>query len=59
MSFVDTWNYIQKKLIADQIIDKNGHILPYVRFEGGHLDITPEALEALDAESKRLGTRPC
>ena len=21
MSFVDTWNYIQKKLIADQIID--------------------------------------
>jgi hypothetical protein len=35
-------------LVADHIVDKNGHILPYVRFEGGHMKLTPEALTVLD-----------
>ena len=32
----------------DYIEDKNGHILPYVRFTGGRLQLTPEALTVLD-----------
>jgi len=36
------------KLVADRVVDKNGHILPYVRFEGGRLNLTAEALEVLD-----------
>lgn len=35
-------------LVADHITDKNGHILPYVRFSGGSLTISPEALRVLD-----------
>lgn len=35
-------------LLADRIIDKNGHILPYVRFHGGGMSLTPEALAVLD-----------
>lgn len=37
------------KLVADSITDKNGHILPYVRFEGGGRQLTPEALGVLRA----------
>ena len=37
----------QTKLVPDCIQDKNGHILPYVKFEGGSLEITTEALELL------------
>jgi hypothetical protein len=37
----------EPKLIADQIIDKNGHILPYVRFEGGRLEMDQDGLEML------------
>ncbi len=45
----------QPTLVAQHIIDKNGHILPYVKFEGGHMELTPEALDALDsATSTRL-----
>jgi len=36
-------------LVAAHIEDKNGHILPYVRFEGGLMSITDEALEVLDS----------
>jgi hypothetical protein len=36
-------------LVADHIEDKNGHILPYVKFEGGRLTLAPEVLEVLDA----------
>jgi len=32
------------ELIPDFIEDKNGHILPYVKFKGGRLEILPEAL---------------
>lgn len=36
------------KLKAQYITDKNGHILPYVHFDGGHLKISEEALTALN-----------
>jgi len=36
-------NYIAARLIED----KNGHILPYVKFEGGSLDFTNDALNIL------------
>lgn len=38
----------QPRLLPDFIQDKNGHILPYVRFEGGTLQITQEALHLLE-----------
>ncbi len=38
----------QPRLIPDFIQDKNGHILPYVKFEGGTLEITQEALNLLE-----------
>lgn len=34
-------------LVPDCIQDKNGHILPFVKFEGGSLEITPEAIAEL------------
>jgi cell division protein FtsI/penicillin-binding protein 2 len=30
-----------------RILDKNGHILPFVRFEGGRLELSLDALEFL------------
>ena len=35
------------KLIPAYIEDKNGHILPYVKFEGGLLEITSDAINLL------------
>lgn len=35
------------RLVPDFIQDKNGHILPYVKFEGGSLEITQKALNLL------------
>lgn len=35
------------QLIPAYIEDKNGHILPYVKFEGGTLEITDEAINLL------------
>ncbi len=47
----------EAELIADKIIDRNGHILPYVRFEGGALRIAETALvelaKAADAHNAR------
>lgn len=40
------------ELVADYVEDKNGHILPYVRFEGGSLSLTDEALQAINRERK-------
>lgn len=37
----------EPKLNARVITDKNGHILPFVAFEGGKLEISPEALVVL------------
>jgi hypothetical protein len=34
-------------LVPDYIEDKNGHILPYVKFEGGSLNITQDAIKLL------------
>ncbi|MBI2872531.1 MAG: AccI family restriction endonuclease [Chloroflexi bacterium] len=41
------------KLKADSIVDKNGHILPFVRFEGGELKLSNEALQELQACTER------
>lgn len=37
------------QLIPAYIEDKNGHILPYVKFEGGTLDIMQDAIEVLNS----------
>jgi len=34
-------------LVAAHIVDKNGHILPYVRFEGGRMSLDSVSLEIL------------
>lgn len=39
-------------LVPAHIEDKNGHILPYVRFVGGRLTLGSEALRVLDEASK-------
>lgn len=36
------------ELVPDYVEDKNGHILPYVRFQGGSLTLTDKALEQLE-----------
>jgi len=40
-------------LVADHILDKNGHILPFVRFEGGRVKLAEEAQNLL----QKLGAR--
>jgi hypothetical protein len=39
------------KLLPEYIQDKNGHILPYVKFEGGSLQLAKETLELLERSS--------
>jgi len=39
----------EPKLVADSITDKNGHILPYVRFVGGKSQLSDETLSVLDS----------
>ncbi len=43
----------EPRLVADFIEDKNGHILPYVRFDGGALHASGTALETLDRLSQQ------
>ncbi len=43
----------EPQLLADCIEDRNGHILPYVRFEGGVLQLDPEALQQLQQLAER------
>lgn len=38
----------EPKLIPAYVEDKNGHILPYVKFDGGKLELRKEAYEVLD-----------
>ena len=44
----------EPQLIAASITDKNGHILPYVKFEGGKMSLNAEAMKVLTnaAEAK-------
>lgn len=46
----------QPALLAAHIIDKNGHVLPYVKFDGGSLFFKAQALSLLIevAETRRL-----
>jgi len=46
----------EPSLAANFIEDKNGHILPYVRFEGGSMALDPEAARVL-AEAAKQGAR--
>lgn len=39
----------EPRLVADRIDDGNGHLLPYVRFEGGDLELCADALGLLDS----------
>jgi len=39
----------EPKLVAASIEDKNGHILPYVRFDGGSSRLSREAIDVLDS----------
>lgn len=39
----------EPKLVADSITDKNGHILPYVRFVGGKSQLSSEAITLLNS----------
>jgi hypothetical protein len=36
-------------LVSDYVEDKNGHILPFVKFDGGKLELRKEAVEVLDS----------
>lgn len=42
----------QPSLAAAYVIDKNGHILPYVKFDGGSMSLSGQALEILDRISE-------
>ena len=39
----------EPSLVSAYIEDKNGHILPYVKFDGGELELRKEAVEVLDS----------
>jgi hypothetical protein len=39
----------EPSLVSAYIEDKNGHILPYVKFDGGKLELCKEAIEVLDS----------
>jgi hypothetical protein len=43
----------QPQLIGKYIEDKNGHILPYVHFDGGRINLLPPALHVLDELAAR------
>ena len=41
------------ELLPDHIEDKNGHILPYVRFKGGTIELREEAIQVLNTQSEK------
>ncbi|MFQ3582552.1 AccI family restriction endonuclease [Chloracidobacterium validum] len=43
-------------LVAKSITDKNGHILPYVHFEGGKFELSNEALQVLEISQRQHET---
>jgi len=42
----------EPQAVADSLEDKNGHILPYVRFKGGTMELAGEALSVLQEASR-------
>ena len=40
-------------LLPSKIIDANGHILPYVRFQGGTIELSDSAISQLNGEAQR------
>lgn len=42
----------EPQLVADYLIDKNGHVLPYVKFSGGRLKLAAEVLDVLAMAGK-------
>jgi len=44
----------EPQLVADSITDKNGHILPYVRFVGGKFRLSEQVLTILDSIKQAL-----
>lgn len=49
----------EPQLVATHVTDKNGHILPYVKFTGGRLTLTQEALHVLHgATGKQVSRTP-
>lgn len=45
----------EPELVPAFIEDRNGHILPYVTFKGGSLELAPEAVQLLDETLIRRG----
>lgn len=39
----------EPSLVSDSVEDKNGHILPYVKFHGGKLVLREDAIKVLDS----------
>lgn len=39
----------EPSLVSAYVEDKNGHVLPYVKFDGGKLELRKEAIEVLDS----------
>ena len=39
----------EPSLVSDSVEDKNGHILPYVKFHGGKLVLKDDAIKVLDS----------
>ena len=48
----------EPELVAASITDKNGHILPYVRFKGGKLVLCREVLRMLDSLAQGKPAKP-
>jgi len=42
----------EPRLVAEHLADKNGHILPYVRFEGGNMKLDDTVLRMLDRTAR-------
>jgi len=47
----------EPSLVADHITDKNGHILPYVKFQGGRLRLDPAALKVLEEAARQAAAQ--
>ncbi len=45
-------------LVADSIVDKNGHILPFVRFQGGRCRLTEHSIRLLETAAAAKAQAP-